>query len=134
MNISNFVETDLAVGLSVCLSLASDSSETVEVIIINPGTMTASDMRMHHVLIVLTLTFIQGHAELNQENSKCWIISETVQTVPINFAAKIVRRKVYIIFSQFDDLHLHSRSPLRLELDKCFTYAAIVIPRTKYLS
>ena len=28
--------------------------------IINFGTVTASDMRMHHVLIILTLIFIQG--------------------------------------------------------------------------
>ena len=53
-----------SVGLSVyvCLSLASDSSETMEVIIITAlGTVTASDMRMHHVLIMLTLTFTKGH-------------------------------------------------------------------------
>ena len=30
---------------------------------------------------------------------------------------KIVRLKVYIIFSQSDDLDLHSRLPLRLKLD-----------------
>ena len=47
-------------------------------LIIKLGTMTASDMIMHHVLITLTLTFIQGHTDLNHENNKC-LISENVQ-------------------------------------------------------
>ena len=50
----------VCVCLSVCVSLASDSLETIEVIIINLGMVTASDMVMHHVLIILTLAFIQG--------------------------------------------------------------------------
>ena len=76
---------------SVCLSLAGDSSETVEVIIIKLGMVTALDMRMHHVLIILTLTFMQGHTDLNRKTIiKCSIISETVHTMPINFAVKIV--------------------------------------------
>ena len=49
--------------LSVYLSLASESSETVEVKL---GTVTASDMKMHLVLNIVTLTFIQGHTDLNQ--------------------------------------------------------------------
>ena len=61
----------------VCVSLAIDSLETVDVIIVNLCTVTASDMGMHHVLIILTLTFIQGHTDLNHENNKCLIISET---------------------------------------------------------
>ena len=52
-------------------------------------------MLKHHVLIVLTLTFIQGHTHLDHENDKCLIISETIQAVPIKFAVKIVRQKVY---------------------------------------
>ena len=39
-------------GMDGCLSLASDSSETVKVTIIKLGTVTASDMRMYHVLII----------------------------------------------------------------------------------
>ena len=35
--------------------------------------VTASDMRMHHVLMMLTLTFIQDHTDLNHENNKCVI-------------------------------------------------------------
>ena len=33
------------------------------------------------MLIILTLTFIQGHTDINQENNKCQIISETVQAM-----------------------------------------------------
>ena len=39
----------VCVFVSVCVFLASDSSETVEVIIINLGTVTASDMRMQNL-------------------------------------------------------------------------------------
>ena len=81
------------------MSLASDSSETVEVVIIKRGVVTASDMEMRHVFVILTLTFIQGHTELNLENNKCLIISETVQAIPMKFAVKIVRLKVYNLFS-----------------------------------
>ena len=91
----------------ICLSLASGSSETIKVIIIKFGRVAASDMSMHHVLIILTLTFIHGHRDVSHENNKGLIISETVQAIPIKFAVKIVRRKVHIIFSQSDDLALH---------------------------
>ena len=73
-----------------CVSLASDFSETI-VIIIKLDKVPASDMRMHRVLIILTLTIIQGHTHLTHENNKCSIISETVQAIPIKFAVKIVR-------------------------------------------
>ena len=56
----------------MCLFLASDSSKTIEVIIIKLGTVTASDMRRHHVLIMLTLTFVQGLTDLNHENNKLY--------------------------------------------------------------
>ena len=55
----------------VCVSLANDSLETVEVIV-KHGMATASDMGMHHMLIILTLTFIQGRTDLNHENNKCF--------------------------------------------------------------
>ena len=46
----------------------------------------------------------QGHRDLHYENNKCWIISEILssnaQAMPIKFAGKIVRLKVYnIIFA-----------------------------------
>ena len=82
----------LCLCLSVRVSLSSDSSETV--IMVNLGTVTASDTRMHHVLIMLTLTFIQGHTDRNHENNKCLIISETVQSMLLKFAVNMVRLKV----------------------------------------
>ena len=60
---------------SLCVSLASNSSETVEVIIVKLGTVTASYMIMHHMLIILTLTFIRDHTNLNYYISKCFIIA-----------------------------------------------------------
>ena len=74
----------VCVCVCVCVCLASDSSETVE--FIKLGTVSASDMGMHQVLIILTLTFIQGHTDLNHENTNCLIISETVQAMPITLA------------------------------------------------
>ena len=58
----------VCVCVRACVPLANDSSDTVEVIIIHLGTVTTSDMRIHHVLIILTLTIIQGHTDLNHEN------------------------------------------------------------------
>ena len=89
--------------------------------------MTASDMMMHHVLIVLTLTFIQGHTDQNHENNKCLIISESIQAIPIKFAVKIVRLNVYMTIA----------SPITLILiqgHNCFsnlTTFELAISRTK---
>ena len=79
----------------VCMSLASDSSGTVE-IIIKLGTVTALVTIIHRVFMILTLTFIQGHTDRNHENNKCLIFSETIQALPIKLAAKLVRLKVYM--------------------------------------
>ena len=56
---------------------------------------------MHHMLIWLTLTFIQGHTDQNYENTKCLIISETISitAMPIKFAVKIVWLKIYMIIA-----------------------------------
>ena len=55
------------------MSLASDSSEIVAVIIIKLGTVTVSDMRMDHVLSIVTLTFIQGHSTgPDQVRKRAW--------------------------------------------------------------
>ena len=49
---------------------SSDSSETLEVITIKLGThVIASDMRMYQVSNLFTLTFIQGHIDINHENN-----------------------------------------------------------------
>ena len=45
-----------AAKVCVCVFLTSDSSETIEVIIIKLGMLTVSDMVMHLVLIILALT------------------------------------------------------------------------------
>ena len=99
----------MCVCVCVCVpSLTSDASETVEVIIVKLVTVTASDMRLHHVLIILiasdmrlhhvliilTLTFIEGHTDQNHESIKCSIISETIKAVPIKFAVMIVGLKI----------------------------------------
>ena len=67
----------LCVCVCVCPSQAQASSK------FKLSMVTASDMVniMHHMLIILTLTFIQGHTDLNRENNKCSIISETVQAI-----------------------------------------------------
>ena len=50
---------------------------------------------------------MQGLTDLNDDNNKCSIISETVQAMPVKFAdVKIVRLKVFIIFSQSGNLAL----------------------------
>ena len=45
----------MCVHLSVCVSFASDSSETIEVAITKPGTVTASDLRMHPVFFIFVI-------------------------------------------------------------------------------
>ena len=76
---------------------------------------------MHHVLIILTLPFIQDHTDLINENN----IFDAFINCPrmlITLAMEIIRRKVYIIVSQSDDIDLHDlRSQLRLKLEKFVT-------------
>ena len=74
----------------VCVFLTSDSSKTIDAIVIKLGTVTASEMVMHRVLIILTLTFMHGHTGLNHANNKCSIFSETVEVILIRFVVKIV--------------------------------------------
>ena len=120
------------VKVSVCLFVCPSQAIPRKVVIIKLGKVTDKDMRMHHVLIVLTLIFLQGHTYVNLENNKCSIISGTVQAIPINFAVKIVQVKVYIFFCQSDECYLHSRSQLRLRLDNWFMGTIIVIDRTLF--
>ena len=82
--------------MCVCVCpLQAIPQSTIDFIIITLGMVNAPDMRMHHVLIILTLTFIQGQADHNHENNICLIISESFQAMPIKFAVKLV----YIIFA-----------------------------------
>ena len=71
------------------------------------------------MLIILTFRSSFKVTDVNHEKNKYLIISETVEAMPIKFAVKIVRLKVYIIFSESDDLALHSRTQVHLTLDKC---------------
>ena len=98
----------------VCVSLASDSSETVEVTIVKHGTVTASDMKMHHMLIISTLTFIQGHTGLNDENNQCF---KTYSSNDNEVCCEDSPTKGLNDHCQTDDLVLHSRSQVRLKLD-----------------
>ena len=56
--------------VAVCVSLASDSSETVEVTVIKLGMVTAAHRGMLRALMIisLTLTFIPGHTDRNHEH------------------------------------------------------------------
>ena len=74
--------------MCVCSSQAIPRKLGVD--IVKLGTVTATDMRMHLVLSILTLSFIQGHTDLDHENTKCLIILETIEAMPIKFAVKIV--------------------------------------------
>ena len=104
-------EAKVCVCVCVCVSLASDSSDTIKVIIVKHDMMTAFNMGMHYVLIIFTLTFIQGHTDLNHESNTCLVISGANEAMPINFAVKIVQLKVYLtiaslIILTFNDLDL----------------------------
>ena len=111
--------------MCVCLSLVSYFLETIKVIVIKLGMVTASDMRLHHMLIILT--FIQGHTDLSHENNTCCIISETFQAMPIKF---VVKTKGLYNRCQSKDIDLHSRSELHLKSDKFLTGSFIVIFQT----
>ena len=94
------------VCVSVSVSLASDSAQTIKVIIVK----LASDMLMHHVLITLTFTFIQGDIYPNHENNKCSIISETIQAMLIKFADTCFSNLTAVYLPYLDDLDLDARS------------------------
>ena len=79
----------------------------LEVITTKLSTVTASDLRMHHVSIILTLTVIQGHRVLNPEINKCSILSETVQAMPIKVVVTTARLIYICTICQSDDLDLH---------------------------
>ena len=99
--------------LCVCLSVTSHISETSWAIAIRFDTVTVSVTRMHHVFIILTLIFIQGHTDLNHENNKCLIISSNAHQVCCEHRPT----KGLYDQCQSDDLDLHSRSLVRLKLN-----------------
>ena len=77
----------VCVCVCVCPSVAHNISERSEAIAIKFDPVTASVTRTHHMLIILTLTFIQGHTDVNHEmcsskllrskTSKCVINNES---------------------------------------------------------
>ena len=84
-----------------------------KVMIVKLGKVTASDIRMHRVLISLTLTFTQGHTDQNLDNNKCSIISETIQRNPQQVCSNAGPVKSQYDHCQFVDLALHLRSQLK---------------------
>ena len=44
---------------------------------------------MHHLLIVLTVTFIQGQCNLNHENNGVLLFQKLLKAIPITFAVKM---------------------------------------------
>ena len=79
-------------------------------------------MLMHHVLIILTLTLIQGrYTALNRGNNKHLIISKTIQAMPIKFAVKTAVIGCIYDHCQSDDLDLDSMSQVRLKVDYFLT-------------
>lgn len=59
LNLVPFSFSKMNACVCACVSLANDSLETVIEVIVKLGTVVASEMRMHHMCIILTLTFIQ---------------------------------------------------------------------------
>ena len=71
--------------------------------------VTASDMRIHHVLLILTLPLIRGHTNLNREH----IISmfdyfRNCSSNAHHFCCEDSPTNGFIPSAQADDLDLHS--------------------------
>ena len=75
----------VSVHLCVCMYVTSHISETSEEISIKFDKVTASVTRMHHILSIFTLTFIQD-TDLNHESITWLILLETFHGKPIKFA------------------------------------------------
>ena len=88
----------------LCVRPSEPIPRNLLVIIVKIGTVTASDMGMHHILIELTFTFIQGYIDQNHENNKCSIISEFIQTMPMRVCCEDSPTKALYDHSQSDDL------------------------------
>ena len=109
----------VSVCLSVRLSIARRISETSEAIAIKFDMVTASVTRMHHVLMVLTLSFIQGHTKLKCENNTFLMFhyfrnysSNAHQVCCEDSLTKDLKN-----LCQSADLDIHSRSQQCLKID-----------------
>ena len=78
----------VCVYLCVCVCVPGPRKRFLEVI--KFGTVTASENASHVKYIDL---------DLRSRYAKCLIISESFQAMPITFAVKIVRIKIYVICS-----------------------------------
>ena len=117
---------------SVRLSVASHISETSEAISIKFDTVTASVMRMHHVLIILTVTLNERPSFkvtpiLFMKIINVWLCHSSSNAH--KFAVKTAWLKVYIIFASPMTL-TYTQGHICLKLDTCFTCSLIVISRT----
>ena len=122
---ANFKEDNRPKSLCVCVCVCVCSVYVCVCVQLSiASTVTASDMIIHHVLIILALIFIQGHTDfiLNIQ-----LFQKVFKQCPSCFAViyyiynvKIVQLKVYIICSLSNDFDLRSRSQLHLKVGKCF--------------
>ena len=84
----------------MCVSLASDSSETIDVTISNLGMVTASDMLMHHVLSILICKVIVGRQRQNRSVELCRELSKqqtyTFATMIGHFSRDLEFANVYM--------------------------------------
>ena len=84
----------VCVRLTVCLSVRSSHiSETSEV---RCYQIELGDcLSFENTSIVTYIDLDKGHVYLNHESNKCSIVLETVQAMPIKFAVKIVRIRIF---------------------------------------
>ena len=105
-------------SLCVCVSLYKRFLINFQVIFIKFGMLTASDMRLHHILIIFTLTFKVTHLyyETNKMFDYFWTYSSNTHHVCCEDSP------IHGLYDhcQSDDLDLHSRSHVRLKLDYFF--------------
>ena len=76
---------------------------------------------MHHVLIILTLTFIQGQADRNHENNNECDYFRNYSSNACHVGWEDSPTKDLCDHCQSDDFDLHSRSHVRLKLDYFLT-------------
>ena len=104
------------VSACVRVSIASDFSKTFKATIVDLGTVTVSEMRMHHVLIRLTL----WHSFEIMKIVNIWLLQKLFNNAHHVFCEHSPIKGQYGR-CQFDDLDLHSRSQVRLKLDYFLT-------------
>ena len=93
------VRACVSVCMCVCVCMCVRACVcTVQVTFVKLGMVTASDKGLHQVLIILTLSFIQGHTDLHHENNKCSF-----------FNFKLIRSKTSVRNVKADFLSVNKR-------------------------